>query len=237
VKSSATALAGPAFEHDVAPLVAKYCVGCHEGAHPPGAINLSGYHTTAAMLKAKDLWQQVSTNVSDSRMPPAGAPQPTKAERDRIAGYIDVTITNAECQVHDPGRVTLRRLNREEYNDTIRDLFGVDLRPADSFPRDDVGYGFDNIGDVLSMSPLIMEKYLSAAEKIVNAVIVAPEDAERVTHIAAAKMTETIDGGVLPGGARSINTNGDVFIDYSFPHDGDYTLRATACGDQAGPDP
>ena len=63
----------------------------------------------------------------------------------------------------DPGRVTIRRLNRAEYNNTIRDLLGVDFQPADDFPSDDVGYGFDNIGDVLSMPPILLEKYLSAA--------------------------------------------------------------------------
>jgi hypothetical protein len=64
------------------------------------------------------------------------------------------------------GRVTIRRLNRTEYNNTIRDLLGVDFKPADDFPADDVGYGFDNIGDVLSVSPLLLEKYLAAAETI-----------------------------------------------------------------------
>ncbi len=74
-------------------------------------------------------------------------------------------VSKAGCVLTpDPGRVTLRRLNRVEYNNTIRDLFGVDFRPADDFPSDDVGYGFDNIGDVLSLPPLLMEKYLAAAE-------------------------------------------------------------------------
>src|SRR5258707_1317035 len=73
------------------------------------------------------------------------------------------------------GRVTMRRLNREEYNNTIRDLTGLDLRPADDFPSDDVGYGFDNIGDVLSISPLLLDKYVVAAEKIAQAAIITPE--------------------------------------------------------------
>ena len=73
-----------------------------------------------------------------------------------------------------PGNITLQRLNKAEYNNTIRDLIGLDLRPADDFPSDDVGYGFDNIGDVLSMSPLLMEKYMRAAENIAEAAIVTP---------------------------------------------------------------
>src|SRR5438105_9952511 len=70
------------------------------------------------------------------------------------------------------GRVTIRRLNRTEYNNTIRDLIGVDFKPAEDFPADDVGYGFDNIGDVLSVSPLLLEKYLAAAESILDQTIV-----------------------------------------------------------------
>ena len=77
----------------------------------------------------------------------------------------DYTSSNPNVPVN-PGRVTLRRLNRNEYNNTIRDLFGVDYQPAVDFPNDEVGYGFDNIGDVLSMSPILMEKYLRAAEEI-----------------------------------------------------------------------
>src|SRR3954467_13487407 len=73
----------------------------------------------------------------------------------------------------DPGRITIRRLNRSEYNNTIRDLFGIDFRPADDFPSDDVGYGFDSIGDVLTLPPILMEKYLAAAESIVEQAIVA----------------------------------------------------------------
>jgi Protein of unknown function (DUF1587) len=71
----------------------------------------------------------------------------------------------------DPGRVTIRRLNRAEYNNTVRDLLGIDFHPADDFPNDDMGYGFDNIGDVLALSPLLLEKYVTAAEQIMETVL------------------------------------------------------------------
>ena len=100
-------------------------------------------------------------------MPPGDSEQPTPEERQRIVAWLDRIPCEsiARGRVH-PGRVTIRRLNRAEYNNTIRDLFGVDFKPADDFPSDDVGYGFDNIGDVLSLPPLLLEKYLAAAEKI-----------------------------------------------------------------------
>src|SRR5690606_29839192 len=90
-----------------------------------------------------------------------------------LTGWIDAELAKTGCGdgPHDPGRVTIRRLNRNEYNNTIRDLLGVDFRPADDFPSDDVGYGFDNIGDVLSMPPILLEKYLSAAESITSRVL------------------------------------------------------------------
>ena len=93
----------------------------------------------------------------------------TEAEGATLTQYLQSVLSKANCKTNpDPGRVTLRRLNREEYNNTIRDLVGIDFRPADDFPSDDVGYGFDNIGDVLTLPPLLMEKYLAAAEAIAD---------------------------------------------------------------------
>lgn len=87
----------------------------------------------------------------------------------------------------DPGRVTIRRLNRAEYNNTIRDLLGIDFRPADDFPSDDVGYGFGSIGDVLSMPPILLEQYLAAAEQIVDRAIHVPQGPNRTTQHTSAK--------------------------------------------------
>ena len=92
------------------------------------------------------------------------------------------------------GRVTIRRLNRNEYNNTIRDLLGVDVRPADDFPSDDVGYGFDNVGDVLSLPPILLEKYLAAAERVVQRAL----GTDQVNLV-----TGDITGGrIVEGGAR-----------------------------------
>ena len=106
--------------------------------------------------------------LGDGSMPPADhEPRPTAAETARLVQWIDQAVFDLDCgRMHDPGHVTIRRLNRTEYNNTIRDLVGVALRPADDFPSDDVGNGFDNMGDVLSLSPLLLEKYLTAAESI-----------------------------------------------------------------------
>src|SRR5262249_7389246 len=159
VKRTAAKPAEDEFKSKVMPQVRKYCGGCHGTQNPPSGLALLQYRSTAAMVRGHDVWERVVPQLRATTNPPKGAPQPTVAERGQLADQIEATLSSAECQLNDPGRVTMRRLNREEYNNTIRDLFGVvNLRPADSFPSDDVGYGFDNIGDVLSISPLLMEK-------------------------------------------------------------------------------
>src|SRR5436309_1484037 len=94
-----------------------------------------------------------------------------------LFGFVVGLTLSVRSAPKDPGRVTLRRLNRAEYNNTVRDLCGIDFTPADDFPSDDVGYGFDNIGDVLSMQPILMEKYMAAADRILDAAI---KPAERI---------------------------------------------------------
>jgi mono/diheme cytochrome c family protein len=223
------------FKTEVMPLVAKYCAGCHGAQNPTGGVSLVGVRDTASFLKSRDLWQRVAHNVRASVMPPAGLPQPTRAERDRMVAWIEGTISRAECNIQDPGRVTMRRLNRVEYNNTIRDLFGIDLQPANSFPSDDVGYGFDNIGDVLSISPLLMEKYLSAAEKVVRAAIVTPESSSPTTYYQGDKLANA--GGAERGGGRILASVGEVVIEHEFPKPGEYLLRVRAYGEQAGSEP
>ena len=108
-------------------------------------------------------------------MPPDDEPQPPEHQRQAVAGWLARELARIDrVTPPDPGRVTARRLNRAEYDNTIRDLLGVDLHPADDFPQDDSGYGFDNIGDVLSLSPALMEKYFAAAEKVTRAALFGP---------------------------------------------------------------
>jgi hypothetical protein len=108
-------------------------------------------------------------------MPPADEPQPPEHLRQAAAAWIEAELARIDrVTPRDPGRVTARRLNRAEYNNTVRDLLGVDLRPADDFPQDDSGYGFDNIADVLSLSPALMEKYLTSAERVARAAVFGP---------------------------------------------------------------
>jgi hypothetical protein len=173
--------APPAFTKQVAPLLAKYCTRCHGGRRPKGDLPLDVYQDDRSPLKDHSVWERVAANLRAGDMPPAGKPRPTPAELQVILGWINSAVTAVDCgKGRDPGRVTLRRLNRAEYNNTIRDLVGVNFRPADDFPADDVGYGFDNIGDVLSLSPLLLEKYLAAADKVVDLALKDPRARARI---------------------------------------------------------
>lgn len=156
-------------------VVAQQCFTCHGSSKQKAGLNLETLLANG-QPKAEDrkIWDTVLDWVSDREMPPEDEPQPTEAERqsviDAISAQLEVFDTTGPTN---PGRVTIRRLNRVEYENTIRDLMGVTFKATEAFPRDDVGYGFDNIGDVLSLSPILMEKYLDAAEEIVNKAVLS----------------------------------------------------------------
>jgi hypothetical protein len=162
------------FRDDVAPLLARYCLGCHYGARAKGGVALDTFADDDSARKDLQLWEKVAHNVRSGSMPPAGRKQPPAAERELLSAWLDDMFQAPGGGPKRPGRVTLRRLNRVEYNNTVRDLLGIDFRPTDDFPADDIGYGFDNIGDVLSLSPLLMEKYLAAAEQVVQRALRSP---------------------------------------------------------------
>jgi hypothetical protein len=176
--ANATPLAS---QRDVAPLIGKYCLRCHSAVKPRGGVRLDRDTDDDAVRKNRALWEKAGDNLRAGDMPPAGAKRPTAAEMDVLLRWFDTVVYKVDCTgPRDPGRVTIRRLNRAEYNNTIRDLVGIDFKPAKDFPADDVGYGFDNIGDVLSLPPLLMEKYLAAAEKIINEAWKRPEVRKRL---------------------------------------------------------
>jgi hypothetical protein len=164
------------FRKDIQPLLSKYCYDCHgEGAHK-GKVSLDEFASDGAMLADHDLWWKVMKNVRAGIMPPQKKPHPNDAEKERLAEWIKYGAFGIDPKNPDPGRVTIHRLNRFEYRNTIRDLMGFDYNTTEEFPPDDTGYGFDTIADVLSVSPLLLEKYMQAAETIVtNAVPTVPK--------------------------------------------------------------
>ncbi|MEI8021821.1 MAG: DUF1587 domain-containing protein, partial [Schlesneria sp.] len=224
------------FSSNVTPLTSKYCIGCHGAEKPEAGLSLTKYVDEKAMLKDRRIWERAFEMIKAGEMPPHDNPQPTADEKSKILDYLHEKLHKIDCsKVSDPGRVTIRRLNRAEYNNTIRDLMQVTFRPADDFPSDDVGYGFDNIGDVLSLPPLLMEKYLSAAEKITSEAILAIDVGNPPTrefdrdsvHRSSVAHSHGEDATILV-------SNGDLYVDHQFPQSGDYILRVTAAETPAG---
>ncbi len=160
--------AGSSFTRDVVPFLEQYCVHCHAGSDPEAGIGFDRYRESSHIQEQYALWEKAAGVLAERLMPPEDESQPTDAEVQQVTAAIQEELARFDCSQPRPGRVTLRRLNRAEYNNTIRDLVGIDFRPADDFPSDDVGEGFDNIGDVLSIPPLLLEKYLAAAEAVVS---------------------------------------------------------------------
>ncbi|WLD15009.1 DUF1592 domain-containing protein [Planctellipticum variicoloris] len=211
------------YQKDVLPLLTKFCGDCHSGDQPDAGVAFERLNIELARTRDRATWKKVFTQLDAHIMPPADAEQPSAEERARMAAWVQSHAVTVICDGPAyPGRVTLRRLNRSEYNRTIRDLIGIDYRPADSFPSDDVGYGFDNIGDVLTLPPVLLERYLDAADEVVRRAILVPElDFAPVV---------TKPGKVL----ASVSEAGDEF---EFVANADYLFRVQAYGDQAGLEP
>jgi len=159
------------------PFLRKHCASCHQGAKPKGGFGVEKLLSNAKdSSQLVDMWAKVAEQVRSRSMPPESKPQPTNKEQDELNTWIDEKVLKLACAGPvNPGRVTARRLNRQEYANTIKDLLGIQAgNPSEDLPADDVGYGFDNIADVLSISSLHLEKYLASAEKYVDIALVAP---------------------------------------------------------------
>jgi len=209
------------FDRSVRPVLAKYCITCHNEKLNTANLNLDAVNDPA-------VWDKVLDKLSAGKMPPTGLPAPSKAEISAVTSWIESTTkrTNREP---DPGRVTARRLNRVEYNNTVHDLLHVALRPADEFPVDDSGYGFDNIGDVLSVSPLLMGKYMSAAKKLSKVAIYGdtiPPKPIVLGHLMGKKGHDGASGGIVSSNAYlPFSLRGAMYGSFVFPVDGEYEFR------------
>ncbi|QDU98861.1 DUF1592 domain-containing protein [Lignipirellula cremea] len=168
--ASSVAAAPPAperYERQVLPLLTRYCGDCHQRETSDGKRwSFDGYEGYAEVVADQVMWSKVDQFVRHHLMPPPNASAPTDQERKTLLAWIDEAVFYVDPARPDPGRTTLRRLNRAEYDNSVRDVFSIDIHPAEQFPSDDAGYGFDNIGDVLSLSPLLLEKYQAAAREV-----------------------------------------------------------------------
>jgi hypothetical protein len=154
----------PSFERDVQPLLVQVCRNCHNAELQSGNLNITNYLQPSSLTSNAAGWMKILARLKTGEMPPPGTAGTSPEAMASLIGFVQSALDKSAKP--DPGRVIAHRLNRSEYTNTVRDLLGVDFPADQEFPADDSGYGFDNIGDVLTVSPTLMQEYLSAAERI-----------------------------------------------------------------------
>ncbi len=224
---------------EIAPLLDEHCYGCHSGSEADAGLALDHFDTPISFLKGRSVWKRAIQKMSIGEMPPPDSSELSDADRKKIINWINNTIEDFECGLTpNPGQVTLRRLNASEYQNTIRDLLGVNYTPAAEFPGDDIGYGFDNIGDVLTLPPMLMEKYLLAAERITRFAIQTPPPAEKILREYSGEQLEREGNASAHNGIVTFAaSNAVATLQEQIPWPGKYNLTITASGDQAGNEP
>ncbi|MCH8921831.1 MAG: DUF1592 domain-containing protein [Planctomycetes bacterium] len=226
------------FQKLVRPLLKKHCLECHSGDDPDVELELHAFRTAESVTGDRKTWGKVLTMLRGGRMPPKDEPRPPKADVQAAMAWLEGTLSYVDCTSADPGRVTIRRLNRIEYQNTIRDLLSVEFNATADFPADDVGYGFDNIGDVLSLSPILMEKYLAASERIAGkAITTATAEAAKTVRADGNDLKRSGSGGAVRDGGQMLYSAGQVTASFKVTLAGEYLIRTRAYGDQAGDEP
>ncbi|MCA9247712.1 MAG: DUF1587 domain-containing protein, partial [Planctomycetales bacterium] len=165
------------FRDDIRPLLARYCLACHSAGEKQGELDLEQYQSLDDVRRRVKPWQAVAVQLEAREMPPKDERQPTAEERQRLVSWTEQMLAaEARARAGDPGRRPLRRLSHAEYDNTVRDLTGVDLRPAREFPADGAaGEGFTNAAEALSMSPTLMSKYMDTAKRIASHAVLLPD--------------------------------------------------------------
>ena len=205
-------------------LTARYCVGCHSAAGKAGGLVLQGLDESHPEAQP-DIWEKVIRRVGAGEMPPRGMPRPDAATTAAFVRSLTDGLDAAAERHPFAGRPVIRRLNRTEYGNAIRDLLALDVPVAAELPQDGLAGGFDNIGDALSMSPVLLEQYIKLARKI-SYMATGTGDASPVTTTYTVTGTQAVwQGEDLPFGSR-----GGTSLRHYFPRDGEYSLRAFLLG-------
>lgn len=223
---------------DVRPLLASYCLECHSGDDAESDVRLDKLTGVRAALTGELDLRILRDMISSGDMPPKKEKQPSEHERLIVSQWIDAALDYVPTDAPiDPGWFTIHRLNRAEYRNTLRDLLGIDPAKVDlaaKLPADDMGYGFDNIADVLSMSPVAVEQYLASAEQAIELAlgpVIEIGDTPR-----SLRPLEGSNGQALPRGGFLLYSNGPAGSRFDAPATGDYTIRVKAWETPGGPD-
>ncbi len=217
--------------------VQKKCVACHNASVTSGGVNLSGHKDPATFTEQREIWERAAAKIKSGEMPPPGVPKPAPEDVKAVTNWLESEFARQDAAIKpDTGAVAARRLNRTEYNNSIRDLLGIDLHASDNFPQDQAAFGFDNISDALNLSSVLLEKYADAAELSVRTALFGPaRQKPAVTHYPMA-----IRFNMLRGKASTLDLTGYDLTGLSsrhaghtihrFPVDGIYSFRLVLNG-------
>jgi hypothetical protein len=223
------------------PFIARNCRGCHNAVLKNAGLDFDAHPLPASLSTSPEIWEKVAEKLRTRQMPPPPMPRPDAAQTDAVVSWLDGQLAALEAALPpNPGRVTARRLNRTEYDNTVRDLLGVNLRPADAFPHDDAGYGFDNIGDVLSVSPVLLEKYLKAAESVSRAALFGPGPLKPTLTRLQPMGAKIEPSTTVPADYDEIGLSlpNALHVMHRFPVDAEYVFRIVPSGSRpAGSEP
>ncbi len=201
----------------------RYCVACHNERTRTAELTLDSLDL-AHVGEHADTWEQVIRRLKANAMPPVGRPRPDTATTRQLVAWLETELDRAGLAAPDPGRPAIHRLNRVEYGNAVRDLFDLDVDVSALLPADDEEDGFDNMADVLSVSPTLIERYLSAAQRI-SRLVVGDQTLRPVAEI------YPVDGALDQNDAVSLDlplgSRGGTVIEHNFPVDGDYVIRVT----------
>ena len=201
-------------------LIRQYCLPCHDTETQSGGLALEGV-STENPAEHPGIWERVIRRLGAGEMPPGGLPRPDANSVSAFTGALETELDTAARRTPYAGRGVIRRLNRTEYANAVADLLALRLPLEQQLPPDGQAAGFDNIGDALSMSPLLLERYLKIARRV-SRLAVGTSDPEPVTEVFPAGGTQaTWQGAGMPFGTR-----GGIRVRHHFPYDGDYDLRA-----------
>ena len=211
-------------------LVGRYCVTCHNDKLLRGELSLD-HISFDSLADNAAVWEKVVRKLRAGAMPPAGAPRPEKAAVASLISHLETELDKQAIVQPNPGRTTVHRLGRVEYTNAIRDLLNVEIDGESILPADDSGRGFDNLADLLTLSPLLMERYMSAAEKISSMALGDPaiRPAAEAYEVPEMLVQDERVSDELPFGSR-----GGLAVRHNFPLDGEYVIQVRLRRNQDG---
>jgi hypothetical protein len=228
----------------LSPFFEKYCLTCHSTQAKTAGLDLESYKKHASILDDRETGEKILKKLLAGQMPPPGMPHPSQDEIKSVTKSLQDAFTYADAHATaDPGHIAPHRLNRSEYDNTVRDLLGVDLHAAKDFPQDDSAFGFDNIADTLSISPVLMQKYMAAAEKIAKVAVfgsdLKPEPVRfdvpiprRMETTNVVKIKKPTYYSMANYDTTGLSMPGSYHLTYEIPATGEYVFKINGAGNR-----